>query len=184
MSCHCKADSWRRCRPLFLGTTALIAPGIASAQIFYSPTSIAVPVMGSYALLALCVVLLAIALRSGALRQGGVNGFFLLCLAGALLSGGSGVRLLQHAHADGGNGGGGGAVLGFIDSPVGGSVPISTGALNIFENTSGVPQRIDDVVLPGGCTNPDSGAIDGAPRCDAGDRVPTGTGGMCYTDCR
>ena len=88
MSCHCKADSWRRCLPLFLGTAALIAPGIASAQIFYSPTSIAVPVMGSYALLALCVVLLAIALRSGALRQGGVNGFFLLCLAGALLSGG------------------------------------------------------------------------------------------------
>lgn len=179
---HRKTDTRRF--PLLSGAAALAVPGVASAQIFYSPTSLAVPVMGSYALLALCILLLGIALRNGAIRQGGVNGLFSLCLAGALLSGGSGIRLLQHAHADGGNGGGGGAVLGFIDSPAGGSVPISTGALNVFENTSGVPQRIDDVVLPGGCTNPDSGAIDGAPRCNVGDRVPTGSGGMCYTDCR
>ena len=178
-----RAIAGRRSLPWLLGALALTAPGIASAQIVYSPASNQVPVMGSYALLALCVLLLGVALAHGALRQGRINGLFLLCLWGALISGGSGVQLLNSARADGGNGGGG-AVLGFIDSPSGGSVPISTGSLNIFENTSGLAQRIDGITLPGGCTNPNSGLIDGARQCRVGATISTGGSGLCYTDCR
>lgn len=153
----------------------------AAAQIIYSPSPTnAVPTLGSYALIALCIGLALVALASLKQRKGPTGGVILILLATSLGSGIAGLKLIEEAHA----GGGASAVTGLIDSPTGGMVPITNGSLNIFENTSGVRQRIDDVVLPAGCANPDSGAIDGAPQCRAGGFVSTDVNGMCYADCR
>lgn len=157
----------------------LAAP--ASAQIVYSPAASSVPTLGTYALLILSVLMVVIALRAGFIRGNRVNTAALLCLSGAIASGFSGVKLLEQAHADGGDSGG---VLGFLDSPTGGSVPITSGALNFFENSSGTRVRLDSIGLPLGCSNPNSGSIDGAGQCTVGQTVSTGSNGICYTDCR
>lgn len=166
---------------VFTATTLMALPQTAAAQIVYSPSAAnGVPTLGNLALLALCIGLGALAMLNVKKNNGALSSFMLLCLVGSIASGTAGLRFISEARA----GGGAGALTGFIDSPSGGSVPISGGALNIFENTSGVRQRIDDVILPGGCSNPNSGLIDGAPQCRAGGFVATDVNGMCYADCR
>ncbi|MFK7829639.1 MAG: midcut-by-XrtH protein [Congregibacter sp.] len=156
----------------------------ASAQLVYAPAgATAVPTMGAYALIALSILLAVMAFVKGKFSAQGVNSLFALCVVGALISGTSGMSLMNQAFADG-NGGDSGSVK-FIDSPTGGSVPITGDVLNIFENTSGVTQRIEALGLPSEtCDDLDSGLIDGAPQCGVGDTVSSDSNGMCYVDCR
>ncbi|TGD72642.1 midcut-by-XrtH protein [Mangrovimicrobium sediminis] len=159
-------------------TLSLVA-NPAAAQIIYSPTSVdAVPTLSGYALLLLALLMVVVAWRRFARHGAGGAALVLVVAAGA--SGIGGAQLVSDAVA----GGGGGNILSFIDSPTGGSVPITDGSLNIFENTSGVPQDIDDVIPPESCPNIDFGPLDGAPQCVPGATVSTGANGMCYVDCR
>ncbi|MEM1140960.1 MAG: hypothetical protein AAGI88_00095 [Pseudomonadota bacterium] len=166
---------------LSLGATS------AQAQLFYSPAPSAegIPLLGGFALLLTSLGLFTVAIVKGGLWHGRFNSLAGLCLVVAVASGVSGTRVISQAQADGGGSGGGGmSIIGFIDSPTGGLVAISSSALNVFENTSGERQRIEDIVLPEECPDTNSGVIDGTTRCNVGDIVPTGVDGMCYTDCR
>ncbi|MEO0438559.1 MAG: midcut-by-XrtH protein [Pseudomonadota bacterium] len=165
-----------------LGALSFTHP--SSAQLFYSPapSAEAIPTMSAMALGLLCMALLFAAVKKGKFSKSGVT---MSLFAGAVLSGLLSVQVFEEARADGGSFTKGGlAVIGLIDSPVGGSVPITTDRLNVFENTSGVPQGIDEIVLPASCPNRNSGSIDGVTQCFVGTTVPTGASGMCYTDCR
>lgn len=168
-----------------IGVTAFVtlSSTSASAQLFYAPSgsATAIPTMGSYALILLSVLLAATALFKGKFKKQGVNSFVALCMLGTLISGVGGVSMINQANADGDDGDSG--TLGLIDSPTGGSVLITNGVLNIFENTSGVPQRIEDIIADAACSTV-GGPIDGAPQCEVGDTVSTGSSGMCYVDCR
>ncbi|MEM9397912.1 MAG: midcut-by-XrtH protein [Pseudomonadota bacterium] len=179
---------WTKARLTFstaataLWTLLFVQP--ISAQLFYSPAPSAepVPTLGTIALGLLCVGLLFAAMKKGKLGNRGAS---MSLLAGAVLSGILSVQVFEEARADGGSFTKGGlAIIRLIDSPVGGSVPITNDRLNVFENTSGVPQGIDEIVLPSSCPNRSSGAIDGVNQCFVGSTVPTGVSGMCYTDCR
>ena len=159
----------------------LLLPNLSWAQILYAPAEpgAAVPTLSATMLVFLVTLIMAATRIFGVKRGSGgkLLGMLLVC---AVASGALSVKLVSDVYADGN---GGGTSIGFLDSPVGGSVPIDEDELNIFENTSGVPQEIIDVIV-NSCPNTDSGLIDGVSRCDIGSVVSTGEDGLCYTDCR
>ncbi len=159
----------------------LILPNSSWAQLIYSPAgSNSIPTL-SASMLIFLVALLLIAVKWFGFKRGSNSGRMIgMLVVCAVASGALSIKLISDVYADGGPGG---TVVGFIDSPTGGSVPIDESVLNIFENTSGSAQRILDIIVT---TCPDSnfGLIDGAPRCSKGSVVSTGENGLCYTDCR
>jgi|GEM_PF-2253256 len=156
----------------------------AIAQIFYEPlvsNSVSVPTLSGAMLLLMSALLVLVAKRISKKKGAGINMAIAALGVSAIVSGTVGVLNLSDVYADGGQGG---TVVGLIDSPTGGSVPIDSIAFNIFENTSGYFQRIVQVNVPGGCSNDNRGLVNGVPRCEQNITVSNGTNGMCYVECR
>lgn len=167
----------------------LAAPNIAWSQIVYAPVpvaseesvAVAVPTMTTAALLLMVVLLLAVAKWKGFDRKGALGKVVGVLAVCAIASGMVSVKMVSDAYADGG--GGGGTNFGSLDSASGGSVPIVDNVLNIFENNTGVDQRIESITL-GTCPDEDLGLIDGVARCEVDAVIATSEDGLCYTDCR
>ncbi|TXS89348.1 midcut-by-XrtH protein [Parahaliea aestuarii] len=164
----------------------LLAPGFAWSQIVYAPVAaspaspaVAVPTMTTAALLLMIVLLLVAAKRMGFDRRGALGKIVGVLAVCAVASGTVSVKMVSDAYA----GGGGGTNFGSFDAAGGGSVPLNNNVLNVFENKTGVDQRIESITL-GSCPNPDKGLIDGVSRCEVDDVISTDENGLCYTDCR
>tara|TARA_R110000823_G_scaffold47903_19_gene122027 strand:- start:20585 stop:21136 length:552 start_codon:yes stop_codon:yes gene_type:complete len=155
-----------------------------TGQIIYQPSAAAipptaVPTLTTTALLLLVILIILAARWAGFGRNRLMSLFAGMLGVCALASGGLSMKLVSDAWADGG----GGTNFAFFSSASGGSTPVNDNVLNIFENTSGVNQRIVSIIL-GACPNVNNGSIDGVERCEANGIVTTGEDGLCYTDCR
>lgn len=163
----------------------LMQPNSSWAQIIYEPAAsgTSIPTL-SVSMLIFLVALLSVATKWFGFKRGSgagkTIGMLVVC---AIASGALSIKLIPDVYADYSSKGQGGTTLGFIDSSTGGSVPINEDSLNIFENTSGTPQRIVDVIVST-CPNTNSGLIDGVVQCSKNSVVSTGEDGLCYTDCR
>ncbi len=151
----------------------------------YQMNHIAVPTLSGTMLILLSLLLVAVAFRIGKNKNNSGTPMMLVggLVLGAVLSVTGGVKLISEVNADSG---------GFapipLSNPSGAEVGMFSGQLNIFENTSGVPQQIVNIILNGTgfafCPNNDSGIIDGVSRCAINSVVPTSMAGLCYIDCR
>ena len=118
-----------------------------TGQIIYQPSAAAipptaVPTLTTTALLLLVILIILAARWAGFGRNRLMSLFAGMLGVCALASGGLSMKLVSDAWADGG----GGTNFAFFSSASGGSTPVNDNVLNIFENTSGVNQRIVSII--------------------------------------
>ncbi len=158
------------------GGTLVYAPVLNPAS------SNPIPTLSGTMLIVLSLLLVAIAFRISQKNQSNTFMTMLIGVLGtsAILSASGGIKIISDVYADSGTGN---EFLIALSSSTGGQVSIPASSISIYENTSGVNQRITQINLTNNCPNTDVGLIEGVSRCSVGAIVPTSMEGLCYVNC-
>ena len=154
---------------LLVSTPSQAMPG----SLTYHPLSAAtgVPTLSGIMLILLGLSLVIVAVRM--LKQNTSGSAMLFGIIGvtALMSSGSGVKLLADAYATS-------ALHVELHLAGGGTVHIDDGSVAFFENTSGVTQKISNIILPENCPNRNGSDPD---ACIVG--LTLDLNDICFIDC-
>ncbi len=158
---------------LAITTSASTVYAGSNGSITFAPANVdptAVPTLSSYMLIILSVLLFAVAFRVS--KQKGADKFFVFILsASVLMAGTGGVKLVSDLKA---------SSFFTISPPEGASFSITSGAPNVYENGSGVPQEVTEFTLPEFCQSyPDT--VNTPIDCSLGLVLPDGS--TCKVNC-